>query len=165
MSQYPFALNGTGGAANVPVKGQLEVSIEPSQLTRIPKTLNVYKLIPMVQSEKEFVAIERGLGFGDDFRRGYICIERGSKAIAHNAESDTLEYSDYESDRYPEDVPDVPSKEKCKQIAMDIARKADLLPSEAHVIATNQESGTNLKTGNKKSVVRRGVVIGIDVDG
>jgi len=54
QTQHNFALNAGGHEANKPVKGQLQVALDPGSTKNLPKTLPVYKFVPLVQSEKQF---------------------------------------------------------------------------------------------------------------
>lgn len=165
LSQYEFALNAEGGDANVPVRGEFKVEIDPADIQEIPKTLDVYKYVPLVQSEEGFKQIASRFGLKGEMKEGYIAMEENGRTLSYDAGDDTLHYYDREASKYPMDIPDVPSEEECKEIAMDIATETGLLPPGGKVIATNKESGTNPETGNQMNVTKRGIVIGVDIDG
>lgn len=166
MSQYDFRLNSDSGLANIPVKGELRVEIDPADTQKIPETLKVYKIVPLVQSEDEFKQIAARFDLRGELKEGYICISDGKRYISYDAEEDVLTYYDRERIKHSREVPNVPSKEECMEIAMEIARETGLLPPGAEVIATNSEQGTtSAETGNRMHVMMRGIVIGISIAG
>lgn len=165
MSEYPFSLFPDGKSVDAPVRGQLQVKLDTGLSERLPATLRVYKLIPLVESEKDFRDIASQIGLDGEWREGYICIKNESESLTYNPERDTLEYQDIQLSRYPSHIPRVPSKEKCTEIATAYARKAALLPAGARAVATNEMRGTNPDTGSKTHVIKRAVVFGMEIDG
>jgi hypothetical protein len=163
LSKYDFALNSESGNANKPVKGQLQVHFDTGALDKLPKSLTVYKSLPLVESEKQFKEIAARFGLHGELRRGNVLIENGDTGLYYDPEQDQLSYLDNEASRIPTQVPHVPSLAVCEQIATTYAKRMGLLPPGAHAIAQSEETGTLRKlTGNQDHVFKRTIVFGED---
>lgn len=160
-------LNSQMKEANLPVNGTLQVSLKPSSLENLPRTLMVYKLVPLVTSAEQFKGIAAKFGIRGPMTEGYIQVRQGSRSITYDPENGELSYIDYDLERKQYDKPEVPSKEECAAIALRIAKSRGLLPEGSRVIATNVTSGTIGLSRNHswEGVVNRTIVIGCDLVG
>jgi hypothetical protein len=158
-----LSFNPSGSYVNNPVKGELNVQIDPEDLKKIPETINVYKILPMFKSEEELK--EMAARFGMYGECSEMAIEKGDKRIGYSWKMDCFYFNDDEEGSAPGAPIDVPSKEESKKIAWKIAQEKDLLCPEAEIIATNVTQGAGDATDNQLVPEQRTVVIGRNVDG
>jgi hypothetical protein len=163
IAKCDFSLNAEGDSANRPVRGQLVVRISPAQLQHFPETLDVYRIVPLVESDKQFRDLANRFGLRGEFSIGSVGVKAGTRSLTYDPNLDQLVYIDDNATKYPTHIPNVPSVSRCKQIAMNIASEKGLLPTGARVVATSEETGTiSHLTGNEEHLISRTVVVAQD---
>lgn len=158
-----------GAYVNKPVKGNLQVHLSQEEFDKLPKTVNVYQMEPMVKSQEEFskIAAKFDLFYlhGSQVATDTKDVKSHKRELCFHPDTDVLDYYDLKKDDASLYEHDVPSEKKCIKIAEEIARDKGLLLPGVKACATNETTQSDPEN-RKKSVVRdRSVVFGMSVDG
>lgn len=149
--------------ANLPVQGELNVNIDPADISKLPESINVYEFVPFISSEEDFRAIADRFGMRGDLEAPMISIQDGNKLLYYTIGEDSITYRDTGLEKDPMTPPTVPSDAECQKIAWKLAEKYGLLVPGAEIIEAGGSTGG--LAGDKAYIIKRSLVIGRSLDG
>jgi hypothetical protein len=155
----------SSSTVNLPAKGQITTQIDPNDISELPKTIDVYEMLPICRSEKEFAKKASRLGVsGNPTDAQAMNIVNGKLSVSYNPLEDKLSYNDYKQ-MESHSLSDVPTKEQSKKIAWKWAKEKGLLVPGALITATNHGDVAGDDTSGVLVPETRDVVIGVSVGG
>lgn len=153
---------GTGNAVNIPVKGTLNPVINAADLARIPDSISVYQMLPVVNNEQDFRSYAQRFGISGVIQRNVI--KTGEMSVSYITPLNTLEYRN-DAHESSNGIQGVPGIQAARRLAWEFAQEKRLLSPSATIIASNQRFEVSPRTNNKTMVVNRDVVIGRSIEG